>query len=54
MFVCIFFFICLDEDLQREKKETQPAVEKLKDEETTDQNIGNDDSARKSMKSESD
>ena len=53
MFVSIFFFICLDEDLLREKKETQPAVEKLKDEETTDQNIGNE-SPRKSIKSESD
>jgi len=54
MFVCIFFFICLDEDLQREKKETQPAIEKKNDEETADQNVGNDESARKSIKSESD
>ena len=54
MFVCIFFFICLDEDLQREKKETQPAIEKQNDEETADKNADNDESARKSIKSESD
>jgi len=42
MFVSIFFFICLDEDLQREKKETTPRNEKLKDDETNDHNIVND------------
>jgi len=50
MFVSIFFFICLDEDLQREKKETTPR-KNLKDEETNNHNIVND-SARKSSKSE--
>jgi hypothetical protein len=33
MFVSIFFFICLDEDEQREQKEAKPSIEKLKDEE---------------------
>ena len=51
MFVSIFFFICLDEDLQRDKKETPTSIDKLKDEETNDHEIVND-SARKSSKSE--
>lgn len=34
MFVCIFFFICLEEDLKREKEEVQPKMNQLsKDEE---------------------